>query len=131
MYMYYICILYYTHSHTHITNMYMYYICILYYTYHIHIYYICILYYTYSHTHITNMYMYYICILIMSHMIIIMNEYIYTILTREVMRSKLYYHNNYSYYGNKVPMYFEIQITHYDNILLYYTTSHMIKAGYC
>ena len=29
-------------------------------------------------------------------------------------------------------MYFvwEIQITHYDNILLYHTTSHMIKDGY-
>ena len=50
-------------------------------------------------------------------MIIIMNEdiYMYILLTSEVMRSKLYYHNNYSYHGNKV------QITHYDNILLQVT----------
>ena len=41
-------------------------------------------------------------------MIIIMNEdiYMYILLTSEVMRSKLYYHDNYSYHGNKVLMYF-------------------------
>ena len=41
-------------------------------------------------------------------MIIIMNEdiYMYILLTSEVMRAKLYYYNNYSYHGNKVPMYF-------------------------